>query len=69
MVKLKMLALAALLAGAFAPAHVAQVVAVGFVLCQPDDFAVAQLAQQRDITFANRAAQISLARQTLGFAE
>ena len=50
-------------------ANVAEVIAVGFMLWKSDDFFIVQLAQKRDVAFANRAAQIALTRQTFGFAE
>src|SRR6185436_14042414 len=45
--------------------HCQQVIAVGLVLGQTDHFAVAELAQQRDVSFANRAPQIAGPRQRL----
>src|SRR2546425_10323569 len=44
----------------------AQVIAIGFVLLETNDFAIAQFAQKRDISFADRPAEVSAAREQLG---
>ena len=46
-----------------------EIVAIGFVMGQADQFPVAQLDEQRDVTFANRRPQIAVTRECLSFGE
>ena len=49
--------------------NVAEIIAVGFVMCEPNYLSIAQVAKQGDVTFTNRTTEIAIAGESLGVAK